>query len=126
MSAKIQAKLAKKMFKKSLKSDGLVDPHKVHLVLNEVNKLVVGQRRVLKTYKRLIWEKLKKEEVIIKTATSVNQKHISRDIVEATGAKRVIFQLDPKMVFGLRIIHGDWIYDATLDAKLDSIQQFNN
>lgn len=109
------------MFKKSLKSDGLVDPHNVHLVLNEVNKLKLGQKRVLKTYKRLIAEKLRKEEVIVKTATSVNQKHISRDIVEKTGARRVIFQLDPKMVFGLRIIHGDWIYDATFDSKLKQL-----
>jgi len=119
---KKQLLAAKNMFKESL-SAGSVDPDKVRQIL----KKIISQKpthlaNILKVYKRLIESKLAQEQIIIETATEFpNQSELERKLIKKTGAKRVFARTNPKIVFGARIIHGDWIWDATLDAKLKQL-----
>lgn len=113
---------AKIMFKASLKN-GLLDKAKIRQVLKKLtSQKTVGRFMILKYYKRLIREALAKEEITIETSRYLsNQKKIAVELLSKTGAKRVKFKKNPKVVFGAKITHGDWIYDATLDARLKQL-----
>ncbi len=122
MNSKKETQIAKLMFKKSLKS-GSVDSNKVRTII----KLVMGQKlthpqKVLKTYKRLVESQLKREEIMVESATTIkNEKDFGKHLMAKTGAKRVSYKINPEIVVGTRITHGDWIYDETLDAKLGQL-----
>ncbi len=115
-------KIAKIMFRDSL-SEGLVDTKLVSQILK---KIIVqkppGLINILKIYKRLIETQLKKEEIILEAGSKIaNQKKLEKELIKRTGAQRIKFKIDPGIVFGARVTHGDWIYDATLDAKLKQL-----
>jgi len=115
-------KIAKIMFKDSLSED-LVD---TKLVSQTLKKIIFqkppGLINILKIYKRLIETQLKKEEIILEAGSKIaNQKKLEKELIKKTGAQRIRFKIDPVIVFGAKVTHGDWIYDATLDAKLKQL-----
>jgi len=122
ITRKKQIQIAKAMLKKSLKS-GLVDSKLVSFVLREIiSQKPQGLTKILKVYKRLVENKLKKEEILIESAQKVaNQKQLEQEFTKNTGVKRINFKINPKIVFGAKVTSGDWIYDATLDAKLNQL-----
>ena len=119
MKSKNLPKTAKILFRKSL-TDDTVDVKKVQFVLKET----VAQKppqlaSILKIYKKLIENTLLKEQVVVETALRLtNQKKIEKEILNRTGAKRIIYKTNPKIVLGAKITHGDWVWDETLSAKL--------
>lgn len=117
---------AKEMFKKSL-TDEMVDAKKVTGNLKEIaSQKPAGLTTTLKAYKRLIAEALSKEELTLETAAKLpNIKPIEAELLAKTGARRVKYKLNPKLVFGVRVKHADWIFDASLDAKLNSLTQID-
>ena len=121
MSSKKKYKqIAKVMFRASLKN-GQVDPKLVAKVLKEViSQKPSGLIKILKIYKNLISAKLAKEELIIEAATLPPLSKSA--LLKKTGAKRIIFKENPQLVFGAKIKHGDWIWEETLDSKLNQIK----
>ncbi|MCR4325121.1 MAG: F0F1 ATP synthase subunit delta [Candidatus Curtissbacteria bacterium] len=122
MSKKKQKQIAKFLFKRSL-TGGFVDEKKIKIILASLSKEnsagIVG---ILKSYKRLIEAAIAREEVIVEVGSAItNAKSIEKKLLEKTGARRVIFKLNSQIVFGARVKHGDWIWDDTLDAKLEQI-----
>jgi len=119
---KKQIQIAKTMLKNSLKS-GLINSKSVSFVLKEIiSQKPQGLVQILKVYRRLVENKLKKEEILIESAQKVaNQKQLEQEFTKNTGVKRINFKINPKIVFGAKITAGDWIYDATLDAKLNQL-----
>ncbi|KKR75052.1 hypothetical protein A2470_00440 [Candidatus Curtissbacteria bacterium RIFOXYC2_FULL_41_11] len=122
IAKKKQIQIAKVMLKNSL-SGGLVNSKLVSFVLREViSQRPQGLTKILKVYRRLVENKLKKEEILIESAQKVaNQKQLEQEFTKNTGVKRINFKINPKIVFGAKITAGDWIYDATLDAKLNQL-----
>lgn len=122
MTKKKQQVFAKLMFKESLSSHGFIDPQKVRQVLQ---KIVLGKKditKILKIYKRLIARAQTKEEVIIEAAQKIKlQKEVEKEIMAKTGTAKIRYIVNPKIVFGARLTHGDWIWDATLGAKLKQL-----
>ena len=114
--------LAKMMFKKSLK-DGIVNLASVSAVLKEeVSQKPHGLKNILKFYKHLIESKLAREELIVETAQKTNEiTKMEKELLSKTKAKRIKYKINPKLIFGLRITHGDFVYDATLDSKLKQL-----
>jgi len=122
IAKKKQIQIAKVMLKNSL-SGGLVNSKLVSFVLREViSQRPQGLTKILKVYRRLVENKLKKEEILIESAQKVaNQKQLEQEFTKNTGVKRINFKINPKIVFGAKVTSGDWIYDATLDAKLNQL-----
>lgn len=122
MNKKKQLKIAKTLLKKSL-TNGTLDSTKVQKILIMLaSAKPQGLIVILKTYKRLIEAKLKSEEVIVETAIKLSsQKQLVSNLKKATGAKRIIYKQNPKIVFGAKITHGDWILDNTLESKLKQL-----
>ena len=114
--------IAKFLYKQSL-TRGFVDSRKVHKILEMLTlKKTTGLKAILKTYKRLIMAKLKKEEVIVEAAEKITSAtKLMAEIRQKTGARKVTFRTNPKITFGAKITHGDWIFDSTLDAKLKQL-----
>ena len=114
--------LAKVMFKKSLK-DGLINPASVAAVLKEIaSQKPPGLKNILKLYKHLIESKIAREELIVETAQKTKEvEKMEKELLSKTGAKRIKYKINPKLIFGLRITHGDFVYDATLDSKLKQL-----
>lgn len=110
---------AKSLYKKSLK-DGVVNTQKVRQIAAKLATLrKPGVSTILKVYKRLIEQAITKEEVIVETAVPIASfKKFEDELLTRTGARRIKYKINPRVVFGAKITHGDWIYDATLDAKL--------
>ena len=117
--------VARYAYKKSFDQDGTVDPKKVQQNIKALKgQYKIGLTKVLKLYKKLIESALSKEEVILEIPTSFKaQKQIEAQILARTGAKRVIYKLNPKLVFGAKIKHGDWIFDSSLPARLEQLSK---
>lgn len=115
-------KIAKALFKKS-QTNGNIDDKKVKLILSELTKIKPsGLSSILKTYKRLVVEKLSFEEIILETNDKISvQKSLVDELKKKTGAIRVKNITNPNIVFGLKITHGDWIWDETLGSKLKQL-----
>lgn len=126
MKAKKQIKMAKIMFKNSFDSDGFISVAKVKAQMNQIVKAKPqGLTKILKAYKRLIETALRKEEVVVESAVKLTSlKKNETELLTKTGAKKVTYKINPKIVLGTRITHGDWIYDETLDSKLKQITNF--
>ena len=114
--------LAKMMFKKSLK-DGIVNLASVSAVLKEeVSQKPHGLKNILKFYKHLIESKIAQEELIVETAQKTKEiEKMEKYLLSKTKAKRIKYKINPKLIFGLKITHGDFIYDASLDSKLKQL-----
>jgi len=122
MNKKKQLKIAKTLLKKSL-TNGTLDSTKVQKILIMLaSAKPQGLIGILKTYKRLAGTKLKNEEIVIETGTKLaSQSRLELNLKKATGAKRIIYKQNPKIVFGTKITHGDWILDNTLESKLKQL-----
>jgi len=115
-------KIAKTMYRQSL-IDGTVSPKKVDAAVKSIIKLKPANlSKLLKTYKGLIETKLSSEELKVeipqKTTTS---KQFEKYLISKTGAKRVYYVINPKLLAGAKITHGDWVFDQTLDTKLEQL-----
>lgn len=119
MTKKKYNQIAKLMFKNSLKNGGL-DTNSVSKILAIVTKQKPqGSLEILKAFKRLVEQKIKAETVLAETGSDIqNQGHLEKELLKKTGAKKVIFKKNPNLVFGVKITHGDWIYEDTLESKL--------
>ena len=114
--------LAKVMFKKSLK-EGVVNSASVSAVLKEtISQKPQNLKNILKFYKHLIESKIAREELIVETAQKTKEiEKMEKELLSKTGARRIKYKINPKLIFGLRITHGDFVYDATLDSKLKQL-----
>ena len=114
--------LAKVMFKKSLK-EGVVNSASVSAVLKEtISQKPQNLKNILKFYKHLIEDKIGREELIVETAQKTKEiEKMEKELLSKTGARRIKYKINPKLIFGLRITHGDFVYDATLDSKLKQL-----
>lgn len=114
--------LSRSLYKKSL-TQGLVDEKKVRIILIHLEKRQPAKlSSILKTYKRLIGQKLASEEIIIETNDKITfQKSFIDNLKKNTGAVRIINKTNPKIVFGAKVYNGDWIWDETLEEKLHQI-----
>ena len=127
MKAKNLEKIAKSLFKKSLNSDGFVDTKKVQVILNTIVSQKPPQLiKILKIYKKLIAAALSHEELVVETAEKLsNQKKFEQNLFDKTGAARISYRINPNIVLGARITHGDWVWDETLQAKLENLTKAN-
>lgn len=113
------AKIAKFLFKKSL-TNGAVDAKKVDSILkNLAKKPLPDIVKILKIYKKLIEIALGWQEITVETADkSALDKKLQSQLLSKTAAQKIRYKIDPKIIIGAKIRHGDWEFDATLDAKL--------
>ncbi len=108
------------MLRVSLKN-GLVDSKLVGKVLKEIiSQKPSGLTKILKIYKNLIAAQLAKEELIIEASALPSLSKSA--LLSKTGAKRIIFKKNPAIIFGAMIKNGDWIWEETLDSKLNQIK----
>ncbi len=119
ISRKKQKIIAKQMFRDSL-TNGSTDSEKIRKVLGRaILEKPSGLLNILKIYKRLVETAVAKEQIILETAMALsNKKPLEKELLKKTGARKILYKTSPKITFGAKITHGDWIYDATLDAKL--------
>mgnify|MGYP001608737309 CR=1 FL=1 len=115
-------KIAKTMANASLTAN-MLDPKKVKKVTEAAIALKPANlTKILKIYKNLIENKIRSEEVTIEISQkNAISKQFEQDIKKTTGAKRVSYVINPKLIAGAKITHGDWVYDATLEAKLEQL-----
>ena len=120
MKAKNLKKIAKFLFKKSLNSDGLIDAKKVQIILRQIVSQKPPQLiKILKKYKKLIEAALSREELVVETAEKLsNQKKFEQNMFAKTGTNRISYKINPNIILGARITHGDWVWDESLQAKL--------
>ena len=115
------AKIAKLLFKKSV-TGGTVDNKKVELILKNLAKKPSDTLKILKIYKKLIETALSWQEVAIETANkSQLDKKLQSQVLSKTKAQKIKYKINPKIIIGAKITHGDWIYDATLDTKIQQL-----
>lgn len=118
-----QKKEAKEMFKRSL-TNGFLDHRKTNSVLREATaKPRPGLLNILKIYKRLIMQAEENEQVIVETPKKLAKNpSFESEIINKTGARKIIYKENPSLVIGAKIKVGDWIYDASLPTKLKSLK----
>ncbi|SRR3989344_2994457 len=127
MKSKNLEKIAKSLFKKSLNNDGLVDTKKVQIILNTIVFQKPPQLiKILRKYKKLIEAALSREELVVETAEKLSsQKKFEQNLFAKTGSTRINYKINPNIVLGARITHGDWVWDETLQAKLENLTKAN-
>ena len=113
-------KIAKTIFKDSLKN-GRLDNGRIRTIVAKIVKVKpAGFLKILKAYKKLIETQIAREEIIIESAIGLSENQ-TKEILARTKAKNIHYKRNPDMVFGAKITHGDWIYDASLDARLKQL-----
>lgn len=123
MITKKYFKIAKSLTKRSLDEDGKTDPRKIKQILSAIGKQKPqGAASILKAYKRLMTRILATEEVILESPTKP-EAIFAQELLKRTGARKIIQKTNPNLVLGAKIIHGDWVWDETLDAKLARLTQ---
>lgn len=121
MQKRQQIKIARALFKSSLKN-GSLDTARAQKVLKEIVKLrPQGLIGILQNYQRLVSQALSWQQVIVESASVSGLHSLEKDLIKATGARKVIFKHNPNFVFGARITHGDWISEDTLESKLKQL-----
>lgn len=112
--------IAKILFKNSF-TNGFLDKKRISSNLNKVATLKPqGLVNILRQYKRLVSHALSIEELQIESAEKLNTAQ-EKEVLTKTNTKRINYKLNPKIVFGAKIKHGDWIYEQSLDNKLSQI-----
>lgn len=119
---KYYEKQAKMLYTKSLTS-GDIDEKKTRSNLLEIiQQKPAGLSSILKIYKRLITNKIAQEQIVIETGSQVPLQKSTIDLIKSrSGAKKVTCRVNPQIVFGTKISHGDWLWDNTLEAKLKQV-----
>ena len=60
--------------------------------------------------------------MIVETAQKTKESEkMEKELLSKTGARRIKYKINPEMIFGLKITHGDFVYDASLDSKLKQL-----
>ena len=122
MFTKKNIKIAKSMFQKSL-VNGILNTACAKAILKET----IAQRprnltNILKIYKRYIEAKTAKEELILEVPQKIAKiLKIEPELLKKTGAQKIIYKVNPRLVFGAKIFYGDWIIDASLSGKLNTL-----
>lgn len=115
MTSKIK-QTAKQLFKLSI-VDGVVNEKRVREIIQTlVSRKPLHYVKILETYKNLIENFLSAQEMVIEVPKGFDTK----DMALKTN-KKIVVKEDLSIVFGLRVIDGDWVYDNTLRAKLENI-----
>lgn len=112
------------MYKNSFKGEYLDESKIKFLVTFIVKNQVQALPKILKAYKRLIGTQAAKERVVIETPLKLDT-NLEKSILFKTKAKKLEYQLNPDLVAGAKITHGDWIWDSSLDSKLDQLKAIN-
>lgn len=121
MQKRQQIKIARSLFKASLKN-GILDTSRAQKVLEQIVKLrPQGLIGILQNYSRLVYQALSWQNVLVESASVSGIRDLEKKLLKATGAQKVTFKHNPKFVFGARITHGDWIYEDTLASKLKQL-----
>ena len=119
ISKRKTAQIAKFMYKASL-TDNHLDEPKILKILSQITKTKIqGLSKILKAYKYLVHLQSARERVVIESSTKLDPK-MEKIIISKTQARKLQYQLKAQTI-GAKIMHGDWEFDATLDAKLDQI-----
>lgn len=119
---KKQQTLANILFKQSLDRYGALDTAKVRQILQKIARAKVEAIPVLRAYKKKIADKLTREQILVESAVQFkNPRELAQKLTQTTGAKKVIYKINPQLVFGVKIRHGDWVWDETLGAKLEQL-----
>lgn len=115
-------KIAKTMANFSLTA-GKLDADKVKNVTNATISLKPANlTKILKIYKGLIENIMKKETVTVEIPSKdIATKQFEQSIKKTTGATQVTYVINPRLIAGAKITHGDWVYDQTLDTKLNQL-----
>ncbi|MBI2327547.1 F0F1 ATP synthase subunit delta [Candidatus Curtissbacteria bacterium] len=123
ISRKKTIQIAKSLCKKCCTPEGHIEPSKIHLVLKALSRQKpAGYSNILKAFKRQVETSLAKEEVIVEAAQKpTNWKQLEKTLIEKTHARKILFKTNPVFISGTKITHGDWIWDATLEAKLKQL-----
>lgn len=122
MITKKNLKIAGSLAKQSLDKNGWVSELKVRHIVSQISKQKPQQATsILKTYRRLIESVLAKEEVVIESPVKISLRNLENELIKKTGARKVIYKINPNLVFGAKITHGDWVWDASLDSKLKQL-----
>ncbi|MBI3342003.1 F0F1 ATP synthase subunit delta [Candidatus Curtissbacteria bacterium] len=100
-----------------------MDNQKAQRVLETVVKnRPQGLSSILKLYKRLVTSQLNLENLIIETGAKIkNAKSLEKNLIAKTGARKVTYKTNPEMVFGARVMQGDWIWEENLSSKLKQL-----
>lgn len=127
ISTKKSLQIARILCKKCCFPEGFIQPDKIHLVLKELTRQKpAGFTNILKALRRQVAMAQAKEEVMVEAAQiPPNWKQLEKTLIERTAAKRVLYKPNPDIVFGAKITHGDWIWDETLDNKLEQLTNIN-
>lgn len=127
MNTRQKTKIAKDLFKKSLKND-LIDAKKVSAVLKNLTaSKPQGLIGILKVYKRLIASKIAGETLIIESPAPINTlQKFAKDLINKTAAKRIVYIQNPDLVFGAQITQGDWVWEDTLATKLKQMVEITH
>ena len=123
ISRKRGQQIAKLLCKKCCMSEGYIQPDKIHLVLKELTRQKpAGYTNVLKALKRQVARVQDREKVTVEAAQiPSNWKEFEKGLIERTHAKRILFKQNPEMIFGVKITHGDWVWEETLNSKLEQL-----
>lgn len=122
MIKKKQLHIARLMLKASLKN-GFIDNQKAQTVLHSVVKnKPQGLSSILKTYKRAIQSQLNLETILIESGAKIkNLAGFEKKLLAKTGAHKVTYKINPEMVFGAKVSHGDWVWEESLDSSLKQL-----
>lgn len=118
--------LSRKMLQASF-TDGQLDPGRIGSV---VNSLIAQKPRnyidVLKNYKRLLRFEVEKRHATIETATEVNpaiRSEIEANLKSKYGdGLTTEFQVDPRLLGGMRIRIGSDVWDGSVRNRLERLQ----
>ena len=112
--------IAKYLFKNSFTGNFLDDAKIMQNIKILTSQKPHGLVNILRFYKRLLAQTLAAEVLQIETTEKLSAVQ-EKELMAKTNARKIIYNLNPKMVFGAKIKHGDWIYDSSLQAKLSQI-----
>lgn len=122
MNKKKQIKMAKLLFKASLKGEFLDNSRALEIAKSIASSKLVGKVGLLKAFKRFVAVQIAKEEIIVETSTKTSlAPKFEKLLLAKFSAKKVKFLQDEKIVLGARVTAGDWIFDSTLDNKLKQL-----
>jgi len=123
MIKKDQIKIAKLLFKNSFSGEFLNEKKILGNLASLKTFKTLDLLHILKSYKKLIEKQIAKEDILIESPIKLNlPKKTIDSLIKKFGAKRIQFRENPHLVLGAKILHGDWVYDSSLDAKLEQLK----
>lgn len=127
MNTRQKTKIAKNLFKKSLKNSS-VDPKKVTAILKSLTaSKPQGLIGILKVYKRLIETRIATETLTIESPMAANKlKKLESELLKKTSAKRTVHITNTNLIIGAKITNGDWVWEDTLATKLKQMSEITN